>query len=198
MTPTVSIITPTTHDRALFNERITELMQQQTYPNIIEHLFDYSDNLVGTKRNNLCANARGEIIIHADSDDMYSPLWVEKSVNHMIAYNADLTGLTAIYLANDIRAWLYTCSSKLPSIPGATMCYKRSIWQRNPFQDKNEGEDVSFCGNAGVMHPHGFIEDFCAMLHLSNTTIKDFGAMEYKPLDRELLAKVLEKQSIFI
>lgn len=168
--PTVTIITPTTHDRERYNERIKSIAQYQDYQNIIEHLFDYSPYTIGDKRNNLCEHATGDIIVHFDSDDYYAPDWISKSVQHLLSQNADITGLSSIYFYRyNTHVWEWRNISKQPILAGATFCYWRKIWQRNPFKSVNSGEDTKFCTNAGRISPHDYNTGFLATIHGNNT-----------------------------
>lgn len=166
----VSIITPTTHDRELFNARITQIIQQQTYPNIVEHLFDYSDDIIGAKRNNLCKHAIGEIILHADSDDLYANDWVERSVNALKLSGRMITGLTSAYFYDGHYLRQYNpLPIAQPSLIGATLCYYKKAWQKQPFKNSRTGEEHIFIANGGGFAPHDYIEGFCAILHGNNT-----------------------------
>lgn len=164
----VTVITPTTHDRANMNRRITDLMQAQDYP-AFEHLYDFSDNPIGTKRNILCARAEGDIIIHADSDDYYAPDWITRSVEHLLSSGADITGLKRAYFYEPGKnLWQYNYTGSQGYVIGATMCYKRSWWEQNPFKDFQVGEDLKFCVHANVK-AHDYINGFYASIHNQNT-----------------------------
>lgn len=190
--PTVTVITPTTEDRAHFNERCIEQVQKQDYPNIIEHLFDYSHFMIGRKLNNLCNQSLGEIIIRIDSDDIYSSDWVSRSVEALITSPYVITGLREGYFISDDRIYqnIYPKGSQ-PCLLGATMCFYRSIWnQEIPMKEdgtyhlkfntnKPHGEDVIFCDDiskAGMLvGEHNYIEGFLATVHENNTSVKRLG-----------------------
>lgn len=167
---TVSIVTPTTYDRAIFNERIANIGKSQDYPNIVEHLFDYSDNIIGTKRNNLADNAIGDIIVHMDSDDYYAYDWVSKCV-HELQQNptADIVGLSQFYATGGFK---YVGSNNSKTVWGATMAYRKTFWKSNNFKDIQVGEDYMFCKKANVII-NPYINGFLATIHSGNTSPKN-------------------------
>lgn len=180
--PLVTIITPTTPDRVEFNERITAIAQAQDYPNI-EHLICYDDFTVGAKRNILCKQAKGSIIVCMDSDDIYSPDWVSKSVEHLLKTGANVTGLKDGYFYNpyETKAWLYQYSPKntKPYVLGATMCFLKTAWDKIKFPDMRAGEDTEFCKRVGNIQHHEYISGFVAFIHGFNTSShKSLGNMK--------------------
>lgn len=49
---------------------------------------------LGTKRNQACEKAKGEIIVHLDDDDFYTPDWLNKQVSFLIGQELEVTGLS--------------------------------------------------------------------------------------------------------
>lgn len=173
----VSIITPTTDSRSEFNERLSYIVQQQDYPNIVEHLYDYAALPVGMKLNRLCKEAKGEIIIRFDSDDRYSDDWITKSVEYLLSSNSALTGLREGYFDADGKIYqnLYKKGAQL-SLLGATMVFYKSTWDMVHFRQVKIGEDVSFCNDVassgGLVAEHDYKEGFLATIHNGNTSPK--------------------------
>lgn len=148
--------------------------------------FEGVKETVGTKRNNLCEAAKGEVICHFDSDDFYSPDFLSQSVNHLLASKADVTGLSQAYFyqREPEEAWLYDYAGKQPYVIGSGMCYYKSVWERNKFKDVNSGEDRMFLGNAGKVVPHNYITGFTAFIH-GNNTESHKGIRFMKPISPE-------------
>lgn len=191
MKPLVSIITPTTKDRYNFNIQCGNYANKQDYP-YIEHLFDFSDKTIGDKRNALCQKAKGEIIIHFDSDDFYANDYVSKSVGYLISSKADVTGLCNAYFYHP-HTWLkkYQYKGTQGYAIGATLCYWREAWEKDKFKSISHGEDLYFLKNK-IVKPHNYIDSFIAMVHNKNTT----GTVKYKgdrytPLSADLSKKIL-------
>lgn len=166
----VSIITPTTRDRVHFNRQCELFAQQQDYPNIIEHLFDYGDENVGVKRNNLCAKAQGDVIIHFDSDDFYAPDWISKSVAQLLSLQVPCTGLRQAYFHDIINnnGWIWSYpENALPYLAEATLCYYRSHWMKSNHLDAKTGESTPLYR---LSKAHDNIDLFVARLHGSNSS----------------------------
>lgn len=169
ISPLVTIITPTTDDRSAMLDRLQEMIRLQDYPHI-KWLVCYDEFSIGEKRNWLCRRAKGEIILHMDSDDLYAYDWVSKSVEHLLSSGVNVTGLNSCYFY-DVSGKLYDFTSKhqQPYVPEATMCYYKSAWAKNPFPDSSAGEGMQFLANIGLVKPHNYKDGFVATLHGSNT-----------------------------
>lgn len=231
----VSVITPTANRPELLKRCIEQFLAQnwQDKEMIIcyndsdvkqylglefDNIFEWSmpDNTtIGAKLNFLCEYGIGDIIIRMDSDDIYSPDWITKSVNHLIQSGAEMTGLKNAYFYDETRdkAYEYHYSGSQPCLLGATMCYWKSTWDRTTkmeipkgpgkgmetiefhgFPDYSNGEDTLFCFNKKII-PHTFKDNFVAIQHGLNTTgIKKFSGSDFKPANvnyvRELVSKL--------
>jgi len=181
----VTCITPTTHNRALFNERISRIFNEQDYADK-EHIFCYDEGTVGEKRNTCCKNANGDIIIHMDSDDLYATDWISKSVKALLDSGAHMVGLkSAFFYQSGTQLFSYDYKGGQPYVCGATMCYLKNVWQRSPFRYVSEGEDLYFCMGKRIM-PHNYKEGFTAILHDNNTcSHKAIGTKEMGALPLE-------------
>lgn len=193
MTPTVSIITPTTASRSMYMPRLKEMINSQEYPNIIEWLVCNQDGTIGGKRNILSEQAKGEIIIAMDSDDLYSWDWVSKSVRHLLYSDAQLTGLSDAYFY-DVSGQLYkwAWNGQQPYVCEATMCYYRSMWACNHFPDTSNGEGMRFMANAGRIIPHSNINSFVATIHGQNTAVQN-SIVYFKEVGAEFSPDILKK-----
>lgn len=139
---TVSIVTPTTHDRKEFNERCAMMSANQTYSGIIEHLFDYSDNLIGVKRQNLFQQAKGDIIIHFDSDDIYLPQYVELCIAAFGKVNISrVLGLSAFPMHDVVKNNIHVFNNA-GYIAEATFAYYRDGFCGFLPKRTNEGSYV--------------------------------------------------------
>lgn len=172
MQPLVTVITPTTKEREKFLPLLKRMVQLQTYPHI-EHLIDDGAGTVGEKRNRLCQQAKGSIIVHMDSDDIYNTLWVEKCVQSLLTSGADIVGLSKanFYDADSNDMYQYTYPNT-ESIHGATMCYYKDHALMYPFIKLMEGEDSQFC-RGKKLYNHGYIKGFTATIHEGNTSKKN-------------------------
>lgn len=162
----VTIITPTIPSRSEYLKQLEQQIQAQDYPNIEWLIDDREGYSIGTKRNELCANAKGDIIIHMDDDDLYAPDWVSKSVEAL--QGADITGLSYAYFISEQHKYLWAWEGSQPYVTEATMCYWHKTWLNKPFREVMTGEGASFQTNR-VVKPHGYIDGFTARLHNNNT-----------------------------
>lgn len=146
---------------------IEVLMAIQLQPNVlvVGQALPYS---VGEARNIGCCYSQSDIIIHQDSDDTYSPDWITKSVQHLIDSKADITGLSQAYFSHPPHLYEYTYQGGQPYVIGASMCYWRRVWEKQPFKHINSGEDALFQVNNLVI-PHTYKEGFTANIHGGNT-----------------------------
>lgn len=198
--PSVTVITPSTHDRDAFNQRVISQVQNQDYPNIIEHLFDYDNLPIGSKRNRLCEAASGDIIVTMDSDDVYATDWVSKSVESLRTSGANVTGLFSCYFYDGKVMRKYQQQTVINGKPvkqtlvGATLCYWRDTWLGCNFKPVNEGEEHNFVANAGKIYCHDYIDGFCAILHGGNTSSQTvIHSQEFTIVDNNEAAKILSK-----
>lgn len=119
---------------------------------------------IGTYRNEAAASAKlmgADIVCHFDSDDLSGPNRIAEQVALLQSSGADCVGYREVMFwdrnAGKMRmdggalysvptseageAWIYT--SRHPSwCHGASLCYWRKTWERNPFPDMNAGEDL--------------------------------------------------------
>jgi len=131
---------------------------------------------IGIKRNIACKKANGEIIMHWDDDDWYAPDWISRQVANLNASDADITGLNKVtfHRYSSDRFLVYEDEDEdHPWLCGATMAYKKSLWQQYQFANLQVGEDTDFLMNSGgkifpLDYPNGFIGG----LHADNVSIK--------------------------
>jgi len=130
--PPVSIVTPT-YNRAKFIPFLFECILQQTYPRERIEWLIYDDGTtsiepliagmktklniryfrsdtkctIGTKRNKLNDEARGEIIVCMDDDDYYSPDRVTHAVHTLISKKVDICGASRnhLFFTDDKSVW---------------------------------------------------------------------------------------------
>ncbi|WP_394829226.1 glycosyltransferase family 2 protein [Pendulispora albinea] len=101
---------------------------------------------VGAKRNVLCNEARGEIVIHWDDDDWYPSWRIRRQVDALRLPDAVISGTSTHYFcdASSGRTWRYQYIGAGPFVTGATLAYRKSFWEARRFQDVHVGEDTRF------------------------------------------------------
>lgn len=205
--PKVSILTPT-FQREAFHTRIARCVANQTYEDIEWLVLDDSPapskilterhartvryhhmetrQSVGMKRNWLAEKATGDIIVHFDDDDYYSPEYVETLVRKMEHEKWDLLNLRGWFIldmrANFFGYWNlleksglhYVCDLKGVTLAkldnpesfatielgwGFGYAYRKKVWQEIGFPDKDFAEDGEFFIKAQSRFPSGGIVD---------------------------------------
>lgn len=191
----VSGVMPT-FDRRTFVPYAIACYQAQTYPHrelvIVDDGTDSVSDLVpddpsirylrldgrhsiGAKRNAACESARGEIIVHWDDDDWSAPNRVAAQVAALLTSGADVCGLRDLlfYQPASDRGWRYTYPRHArPWVAGGTMCYWRSVWERQPFPKVSQGEDTQFlwANRALRIHVLDRLDLYVATIHAGNTS----------------------------
>ena len=124
-----------------------------------------------------------------DSDGRYKPDWITRSVEALIKSEAEITGLKAFNMMavgmEYEASWTYNYGTARPFVTGATMCYWRSFWERNKFQEIGCGEDVYFVYGDHLeekprVHAHEYIEGFLDAMHLGNTAVRQVFGSRYR------------------
>ena len=193
-TPLVTVIVPSTRDRKIFNERIKDLFEYQTYPNK-QLLFNMNEGSIGSKLNTMCRLTEGEIIVRMDSDDWYASDWISHQVASLLSSGADITGLSNAYFLNPSEPGLYIYNTPEAYVGkwvcGATMCFRREYALRWPFLDLSRGEDFYFSRTNPLakIAPHGYIDGFIALVHKGNTQPKLTADKAYAKCGEEMLLK---------
>lgn len=188
--PVVTAIMPT-RGRPLFAAGAVQMFLAQTWPNkqlvIVDDLdarsFDSPPEganvhyrllekrlTIGEKRNVAVAVGGGDILIHFDDDDIYSPDYIEHQVNHLLDSGLDVVGYNEIDFLNEETGerWNY----RNPRPIGATLCYWRRVWQEHPFSAKQVQEEYDFMERRRLSAVKGEGR-VTARIHLGNTSIKD-------------------------
>jgi glycosyltransferase involved in cell wall biosynthesis len=153
---------------------------------------------LGTKRNLACEAVDADVIVHWDDDDWMAPSWIDAQVRALVDAGTEVTGLDQVhfYAPVERRAWryVYPAHSK-PWVHGATLCYARSFWLRNPFQPVTVGEDLRFLwnGSAPRLTAHDRSDLFVAYVHARNTSPKRFISARWQACPVEHIDRLMLK-----
>lgn len=155
----------------------------------IKYYYTEPIGTVGLKRNYACERAQGEIIMHWDDDDFYASDWISRQVEFLQTSGADICGIEHTHFFSVVTDTLWTGTAlnrNNPSNPsqwlnGATLAYKKELWEKHPFKDLQTGEDDDFIkSSGGEVFAHDYIDGFVAILHPRNTTVKYFEQHHHK------------------
>ena len=195
--PLVSCIMPTANRRRFVPEAIRLFLAQDYLEKELVILDDGEDSVadlipshpqirylrnqlrqpIGVKRNLACAAAQGDVIAHWDDDDWYASWRLSRQVAELVGGEADLCGLDRMLFLDAAarRAWEYVYpAGRTPWVYGATMGYRKSVWQRNPFPEVGVGEDTRFIANLRGARLRALPETdmFVGLIHSANTSPK--------------------------
>ena len=160
---------------------------------------------VGAKRNAACRLARGELIVHWDDDDWMADWRLSYQVAQLLDNDADGCGLDRVLFldARQGQAWqyVYPISGRRPMPPrsgaawlaGGTLCYRRELWQRNPFPDLDVGEDNHFVWSRETKRLLALPDNsfYVATIHDNNTSPKRTSGIRWQQHPVEPLRKML-------
>jgi glycosyltransferase involved in cell wall biosynthesis len=195
--PLVSCIMPT-YNRQRYVEQSIQYFLRQDYPDreliILDDSPQHIDHLIpadpriryvhldsrmilGAKRNLACRLAHGSIIAHWDDDDWIATRRLRIQVDLLERQHAELCGTyrQLYYDSGNQQAWLYEYPHIARRLPlGNTLCYRRSLWERNPFSEIAVGEDTRFVWSR-LVRSVAFLEDYSfyvGLIHRGNTSRK--------------------------
>lgn len=210
--PKVSCIVPTSN-RSDFIPDIIETFNNQLYKNKeLVIVADFMDDLpdlssyintpinfiitgkklnVGKKRNIACENSSGDIIVHLDDDDWYSPNWIDICVDSLKDSYIKVAGTSSLRFYDTVRdeIWLYhhdyiLKKKKHRHMCGATLAYRKEIWEHHQFQDLHHGEDTAFIRqfHNDELYNHAQVHHVLSCIHNRNTCKKMSRAVYWKCL----------------
>lgn len=160
----VSIVIPT-YKRKKFERLIEYNILCQTYKNIIEVVIcdDSEDDLklnlpyrmqylksetkltIGQKRNVMCQYAKGDIIVHMDTDDFYMPTYIEHSVHEMMIKNKQCAGTADMFIFYPKDMLLCKMENNLLHMANeGTLVYFKKFWADCHFSEDQTSEGLKF------------------------------------------------------
>ncbi len=206
MLPSVSCIMPTANRRRFVPQAVRMFLAQDYENKELLVLDDGSDSVadliprdpqiryirrphrqaIGAKRNAACAEARGDIILHWDDDDWYAPTRISMQVEALERTQADICGIDRVFFMEPLtrQAWEYVYpKAGAPWVYGATLCYRRAFWRRNPFPELTVGEDTRFVLGVRDAHVHILPDNrfFVGLVHAANTCPKRIRDARWQP-----------------
>lgn len=104
---------------------------------------------VGAKRNLAVSRATGEIIMHWDSDDIYTAGRMEHQANLLIRKGVDLVGYHEMEFI-DVDGPRYSYRASAGYAIGVSQTYWRDVWLERAFEAIDSGEDNAFLNGRTV------------------------------------------------
>ncbi len=152
--------------------------------------------LIGAKRNALCDAARGDIIIHWDSDDWSAPDRIGDQAERLAASGKPMTGYHSLLFWDERNDLGYRWTGPSGYACGASMCYRREFWAAHKFPNISVAEDNAIVLEAqkagGIASAEGR-QMLIARVHGANTS----SAQRIGQNNWPLIAKTEFPQSFF-
>lgn len=153
---------------------------------------------LGAKRNLLCREAAGDVVVHWDDDDWMATWRLTYQVGALVESGADVCGLDRLYFHEPVtgRAWQYVYPARARFwVAGATLCYRKAFWRAHPFPSVDVGEDTRFVwsGDARRMIALADSSFYVATIHAGNTSRKRTDDPRYRPVPEERIRAMMEQ-----
>jgi hypothetical protein len=133
--------------------------------------------------------------VHWDDDDWYATDWLTNQISILHQQDADICGLKKVrfYRPHDKKCWQYIYNyDRRPWVAGATLAYKKSVWEQQPFKKLHIGEDNHFVwGSAFKIISHEHYNGFVSILHPANTSPKYTQDSQWKAIPFEDIESIL-------
>ena len=126
---------------------------------------------ISYKRNYGVQKATNQIIAHMDDDDYYYPESLYSRVKTLLVYSRDIgcVGVSSYAIYHLIDDYSFKMNTK--NISEASMCYYRSFWEKQKFQEDDRGEGYAFLkGRRSRTIVIGYQFCLVAITHGSNAT----------------------------
>ncbi len=133
---------------------------------------------MGAKHNLACDMANGDIIVHWDDDDWMSDSRISYQVGELLSRPpTSLLGLSRLiyYDPRKNSSWEYVYPpGQRAWVCGNTFCYRKPVWQKNPFPARNEGADTMWVWGLkdAAISAHSDHCFYISIIHAKNTSPK--------------------------
>ncbi|GAB4205508.1 MAG: hypothetical protein OHK0022_31690 [Roseiflexaceae bacterium] len=152
---------------------------------------------LGAKRNLACDLARGSVIIHWDDDDWSAPHRISYQRAELERQRADLGLISRTYYLHPetASAWLHSYPLTLrANRAGGTLCYRRVLWEHNPFPAIQLGEDSVFVREARAARRAILLDPafYVGIIHGANTSWKRRAGPYWHPRPLDELRRLMQ------
>ena len=166
----------------LFKDK-SEIIDLENYLGI-EIKYEYIVNRLsfGEKRNILSDTSRYEYLINMDDDDLYLPTYLNHSIDILINHKKDITGcldMLFIYPQKDYQMSLIHCVKDFMLYHEATLCMKKSHYDKYKYELSNKGEGKGIYGDSNLCDTSDISKCMICVCWEGNTINKDI-FLDYK------------------
>jgi hypothetical protein len=156
-----------------------------------------SRSTIGAKRNRACEMATGTFIAHWDDDDWYAPWRLAYQLSVFEDANIVICGLDRVRFFDSThhRSLEYShVQSAWPWLAGATLCYRKSLWERRHFAPGNVGTDARFVMGLPYKATKALENNnfFVGHLHPGTTVFPQIDSMRWRQTGLEAIGSALK------
>lgn len=164
-----------------------ELQQLKQMLNIeINYHYHPHKMSIGQKRNWLSCRAKYDILINVDDDDIYVSYYLQHSVTTLLSNQKECVGsldMLFIYPEDDYKISLIRCYPDYQLLHEATLCMKKSHWERFQYENSSMGEGRNIYGRKELCGNTSIFKSMICVCWKENTVHKnDFKKNEIKNL----------------
>lgn len=146
--------------------------------------YEYIDDgmSIGTKRNWLSNSSSHEYLINMDDDDLYLPSYLNHSIDILMNTDKDITGcldMLFIYPQKDYQISLIQCVKDFMLYHEATLCMKKSHYDKYKYELSNKGEGKNIYGDSKLCGLSDISKCMICVCWEGNTIDKDI-FLDYK------------------
>lgn len=156
-------------------ERKLPTLEEREKQNI-KYFYDTEKMSVGAKRNKAIEQCTNDIILFMDDDDYYYADSIGNRVNELLNSNKQISGCTIIGCFNINKGISYIESGDVNSsfenrVSIATLCFYKSFWENNKFDDESIHEaNTLIRSNLQEFHEISWEDIIVSMVHKYNLT----------------------------
>lgn len=155
---------------------------------------------IADKRNMCCSVAKGDVIVHWDSDDHSEPARIQAQMDFLERSEASVVGYhSMLFHMEQGDRWFKYCGYGDYAL-GTSLCYRKDWWAAHHFRDggngyaPNVGEDSEFVKAAQRLGQLATVDAemlMYARIHADNTSIKNIDGAQtsYRPVSLEAIPK---------
>jgi hypothetical protein len=140
--------------------------------------YEYIENgmNISEKRNWLSDKSSYEYLINMDDDDLYLPSYLNHSIDILMNTNKEITGsldMLFIYPQKDYQCSFIRCVRDFRLYHEATLCMKKSHWEKYKYEESSKGEGKVIYGDYKVCGLSDICNSMICVCWEGNTVNKD-------------------------
>jgi len=160
----------------LFNDKSEIIDLEEKLGIKINYKYIDDELSIGEKRNILSETSSYEYLINMDDDDYYLPTYLNHSIDILINSNKSITGcldMLFIYPQKNYQMSFVPCVRDFHLYHEATLCMKKSHWNKHKYNISSKGEGKNIHGNSKLCSLSNITKCMICVCWDGNTVNKD-------------------------